>query len=177
MTQTLLVRSTGRALAYGAGIAAGVYATYAATTWLSYGHARPAAAATPIPLLDRFMPVYEVAERHTADHVNAPPDITFAASCDVDLQRSRIIQAIFKGRELALGAKPEDTARPRGLVALTKSLDGECSPKFRAAKSSWAGSRSHGPRTRSSARCRRTCSPHSTNRTMSRSSGRCAPTH
>ena len=67
------------------------------------------------------MPVYEVAERHTA-YVNAPPDITFAASCDVDLLRSRIIQAIFKGRELALGATPEDAARPRGLVALTKSL-------------------------------------------------------
>ena len=121
MTQTPLVRSTGRALAYGAGIAAGVYATYAATTWLRYGHARPADGRDADPLLDRFMPAYKVAERHTA-YVNAPPDITFAASCDVDLQRSRIIQAIFKGRELALGAKPEDTARPRGLVALTKSL-------------------------------------------------------
>jgi len=121
MTQTPLVRSTGRALAYGAGIAAGAYATYAATTWLRYGHARPAAGRDADPLLDRFMPVYEVAERHTA-YVNAPPEITFAASCDVDLQRSRIIQAIFKGRELALGAQPEDTARPRGLVALTKSL-------------------------------------------------------
>ena len=32
MTQTRLVRSTGRALAYGAGIAAGAYATDAATT-------------------------------------------------------------------------------------------------------------------------------------------------
>jgi hypothetical protein len=121
MTQAPLVRSTGRALAYGAGIAAGAYATYAATTWLRYGHARPAAGGDADPLLDRFMPAYEVAERHTA-YVKAPPDITFAASCDVDLQRSRIIQAIFKGRELALGAKPEATARPRGLVAFTKSL-------------------------------------------------------
>ena len=43
MTHTLFVRSTGRALAYGAGIAAGAYATCAATTWLRYGHARPAA--------------------------------------------------------------------------------------------------------------------------------------
>ena len=121
MTQTPLVRSTGRALAYGAGLAAGVYATYAATTWLRYGHARLAVGQEADPLLDRFMPVYDVAERHTA-YVNAPPDLTFAASCDVDLQRSRIIQAIFKGRELALGAKPEDTARPRGLLAWAKSL-------------------------------------------------------
>jgi hypothetical protein len=44
MTQTPLVRSTGRALAYGAGLAAGAYATYAATTWLRYGHARPVSA-------------------------------------------------------------------------------------------------------------------------------------
>jgi len=121
MTQTPLVRSTGRALAYGAGIAAGVYATYAATTWLRYGHARPATGRDADPLLDRFMPAYEVAERHTA-YVNAPPDITFAASCDLDLQRSRIIQAIFKGRELALGATPEDTVRPRRLVAWAKTL-------------------------------------------------------
>jgi hypothetical protein len=121
MTQTPLVRSTGRALAYGAGIAAGAYATYAATTWLRYGHARPAAGSDADPLLDRFMPTYEVAERHTA-WVNAPPDITFAASCDVDLQRSRIIQAIFKGRELALGAKPDDAARPRGVVAFAKAI-------------------------------------------------------
>jgi hypothetical protein len=121
MTHTPLVRSTGRALAYGAGIAAGAYATYAATTWLSYGHAWKATGVDADPLLDRFIPAYEVAERHTV-HVNAPPDITFAASCDVDLHRSRIIQAIFKGRELALGAIPEETTRPRGLVALTKAL-------------------------------------------------------
>jgi hypothetical protein len=121
MTHTPLVRSTGRALAYGAGIAAGAYATYAATTWLRYGHTRPADGRDADPLLDRFMPAYEVAERHSA-YVNAPPDLTFAASCDVDLQRSRIIRAIFKGRELALGAKPEDAARPRGLVAFTKAL-------------------------------------------------------
>jgi hypothetical protein len=121
MTQTQLIRSTGRTLVYGAGTAAGVYAACAATTWLRYGHVRPAVGDAADPLLDRFMPAYEVAERHVA-HVKAPADITFAASCDVDLQRSRIIRAIFKGRELALGARPEDAARPRGLVALTKAI-------------------------------------------------------
>jgi hypothetical protein len=121
MTQTQLVRSTGRALAYGAGLAAGAYATYAATTWLRYGHARPAAGQEADPLLDRFMPTFEVAERHVA-YVNAPAGITFTASCDIDFQRSRIIRTIFKGRELALGAKSEDTARPRGLLAWAKAL-------------------------------------------------------
>jgi hypothetical protein len=121
MTQPQLVRSAGRALAYGAGAAAGTYAAYAATTWLRYGHARPAVGDDADPLLDRFMPTFEVAERHAA-HVWAPADLTFAASCEVDLMRSRIIRAIFKGRELALRAHHEETAGPRGLVAVTKAL-------------------------------------------------------
>jgi hypothetical protein len=36
------------------------------------------------PLLDQFMPVYEVAERHHV-HVAAPADITFAAAGEQDL--------------------------------------------------------------------------------------------
>jgi hypothetical protein len=121
MTQTQLIRSAGRTLAYGAGAAAGAYAAYVGTTWLRYGHARPAVGHEADPLLDRFMPTFEVAERHVA-YVRAPADITFEASCEVDLMRSRIIRAIFKGRELALRAHHEDTAGPRGLVAVTKAL-------------------------------------------------------
>jgi hypothetical protein len=44
------------------------------------------------------------------------------ASCNVDLQRSALIRAIFKGRELTLRADSEDMRRPTGLVALTRSL-------------------------------------------------------
>jgi len=121
MTQEQLIRSTGRALAYGAGAAAGAYAAYSAATWLRYGHARPGVGRKADALLDRFMPACDIAERHVA-YVRAPADITFAASCEVDLQQSPIIRAIFRGRELALRSQPEETQRPRGLLALTKAL-------------------------------------------------------
>jgi hypothetical protein len=121
MTQTQLIRSTGRALAYGAGVAAGAYAAIVGTTWLRYGHVRPAVGDEADPLLDRFMPTFEVADRHVA-YVRAPADITFASSCNVDLLRSHLIRAIFKGRELALRAHHEESAGPRGLVAVTKAL-------------------------------------------------------
>ena len=67
------------------------------------------------------MPTYEVVERHHI-RIGAPADITFAAACDVDFQQSALIRAIFKGRELMLGAAPDVSERPRGLLALTTSL-------------------------------------------------------
>lgn len=54
--------------------------------------------------------------------VYAAPAIVFAALCGVDFQRSVVIRAIFKGRELALGSEPDDGLRPHGLLAFTKSI-------------------------------------------------------
>jgi len=115
------IRSVSRGFAYGAGLTAGAYAAYAGTTWLRYGHMRGTAADDQDPLLDRFMPTYEVVERHHI-RIGAPADIAFAAACDVDFQQSALIRAIFKGRELMLGAAPDVSERPRRLLALTKSL-------------------------------------------------------
>lgn len=115
------IRSVSRGLVYGAGLAAGAYAAYAGTTWLRYGHTDRGAADDQDPLLDRFMPTYEVVERHHI-RIGAPADIAFAAACEVDFQQSALIRAIFIGRELMLGAAPEGSERPRGLLALTKSL-------------------------------------------------------
>ena len=67
------------------------------------------------------MPVYEIVERH-AIRVNAPASVTFAALCDVDFQQSAVIRAIFQTRELVLGSEPNASDRPRGLLAMTKSL-------------------------------------------------------
>ena len=67
------------------------------------------------------MPEYEVVERHHV-RIAAPPAIAFAAACEMDLLESWIARAIFKGRELILGATPDDEMRPRGLLALVKSL-------------------------------------------------------
>jgi hypothetical protein len=110
-----------RLLATGAAVAAGAYAGYAAVTWLRYGH-------VPIPrdderdeLLDRFIPMYEVVERHRV-HVAAPARATFAAACEQDLSNQPLVRAIFKARELVLRATPDGRAQPRGLLAQVRSL-------------------------------------------------------
>lgn len=103
------------------GIAAGAYAGYAGVTWLQYGHPASARADDADPLLDQFMPVYDVAERHHI-HVEAPAGITFAAACDQDLMALPVVRAIFKAREIVLGSEPDATAHPRGLLAMTRSI-------------------------------------------------------
>jgi hypothetical protein len=67
------------------------------------------------------MPAYEVAERHHV-RVAAPADVTLAAAREMDLQQSSVVRAIFKGRELLLGATPDTRPRPRGLLAEVQSL-------------------------------------------------------
>jgi hypothetical protein len=103
------------------GVAAGVYAGCVGTTWLRYGQPSAAGADDVDPLLDQFMPVYEVAERHHI-RVAAPAEITFAAACQQDLMALPIVRTIFKAREVVLGSEPDTTIRPHGLLALTKSI-------------------------------------------------------
>ena len=121
MTTNRHLRTVGRGLLYGTGIAVGVYAALAGTTWLRYGRVPIRSAQDSDAYLDRFMPRYEVLERHEQP-VKAAPAIVFAALCGVDFQRSAVIRAIFKGRELALGSEPDDGSRPHGLLAFTKSI-------------------------------------------------------
>ena len=103
------------------GMATGAYASYVGVTWLRYGHASPASAEDADPLLDQFMPGYEVSERHHV-HIAAPTDITFAAACEQELMSLPVVRAIFKTRELVLGAEPDTAVRPRGRLAMTKSI-------------------------------------------------------
>jgi hypothetical protein len=103
------------------GAAAASYAGFVGSTWLRYGHASAPADAEADALLDVFMPTYEVAERHHVG-VGAPAAITFESLMDLDLEDSLLIRAIFKGREMLLGANANEASRTRGLVALTKEL-------------------------------------------------------
>jgi len=105
----------------GLGAAAGAYGAYAGATYLRYGHAKPARGKARDPLLDHFMPIYEVAERHRI-FVEAPPEVTLAAATEVDLRRSAIARAIFKGRELFMRSAPDNRKRPQGLLEDVKSL-------------------------------------------------------
>ena len=119
-TRRSMVRRAGRGLAFGAGVAAGAYAAYAGLTWLRFGRAtngrRP-----PDSLLDRLMPRCDVAECHAA-FVAAPADVTFAAECDLDLQQSAAIRAIFRARELILGASHDAASYPRALVPWAEAI-------------------------------------------------------
>jgi hypothetical protein len=100
---------TGRATG-AAALAAGLLAVgYVATTWHRYG--RPSRPSPADPMLDHFMPDYEVAERHET-RVRAPAQDTWKAARALDLNRSPVIRAIFAGRELALRSARTRSTRP-----------------------------------------------------------------
>jgi hypothetical protein len=104
-----------------AAIPAAAYATYAVWTWLRYGRRWPSRKGEGDLLLDRFMPEYEIVERHSAE-VEAPAEITFETACSVDFADSRIARAVFKFRDLLFGTKPSAEELPGGLLAKTKAL-------------------------------------------------------
>ena len=110
-----------RWLAAGAGLATALYATRAGFTWLQYGHPPSPNMDETDRLLDEFIPAYEVVERHHV-RVAAPAAIALAAACDMDLAQSAIIRAIFKSRELILGAQPDKVRSPRTLLAWAREL-------------------------------------------------------
>ena len=114
-------RGTRRWLAIGVGLAGAAYAAYAGITWFRYGQPSCPAPESHDPLLDRFMPVYDVAERHHI-RVSAPAAITLAAAGEADLLLSPVVRAVFRVRELILGSKPDRTVRPRGVLAFTQSI-------------------------------------------------------
>ena len=114
-------RSLARWVAVGVGAAAGAYGAYAAITWFRYGQPSRPEPESQDPLLDRFMPSCDVAERHHI-RVSAPAEITFAAAREADLLESPIARAIFKAREVIFGSEPDRTTRPRGLLAMMQSL-------------------------------------------------------
>lgn len=114
-------RSARHYAAAGLGLAAAGYAAYAATAWARYGRPALPAPGDGDPLLDRFMPAYDVVERHHI-RVDAPADVTLAAARDMDLFDRPLVRGILKGRELLLGSSPDERPRPRGMLAATQAL-------------------------------------------------------
>jgi hypothetical protein len=121
MTATRRIARGAGWIAGGLTLATVAYAMVVGTTWYRYGHIAQAGDDELDPLLDQFMPEYEVAERHHV-RVAAPATITFSAAADTDLQQSRIIHAIIRTREWMLGAGPASVSHPRGLLAEVLSL-------------------------------------------------------
>lgn len=115
------IRSGIRWLGAGIAFAATLYALYVGITWCRYGRTKLSSdPKDQDSRLDELMPVYEVVERHRACVV-APVETTFAAACDMNLQDSVIVHAIFRVRELLLGSQPEKKAYPLRLVDQAKA--------------------------------------------------------
>ena len=116
-----LIRSTARLVTVATAAAAAAYAAYVTNTWKSYGKPSAPRRDENDELLDRFMPEYDVVERHSIS-IAAPAAEVLAAAKEQDLLELPLVHAIFKARELALGASPGDPTQPRGLLAATRSL-------------------------------------------------------
>jgi hypothetical protein len=116
-----LLRSTARSFASVAGLAAATYAGYAAFAWLRYGHHPEPTTDESDSLLDAFMPRYDVVERHSIE-IGAPADVVLDAARHMDMRGSTITEAIFKARELVMGAVPEGPRKAHGIVEETTAL-------------------------------------------------------
>ena len=114
-------RSAMRLLAAGLGAAAGAYAAYAVVSFARYGRVSNAGRDERDELLDRFIPEFEIVERHHI-RVNAPAEVTMAAAREQDLLRLPLVRAIFKTREIVFGTKPDDRPSPHGVLAATQAL-------------------------------------------------------
>jgi hypothetical protein len=116
-----VMRSAAARLAAAAGVALGAYTTYVALTWTRYGKPARPAPDEEDDLLDRFMPEYDVVERHRL-RVDAPARITLEAAGQMDLLEAPLVRALFKARERLLGGTRHSTAGPRGLLEQMQSL-------------------------------------------------------
>ena len=114
-------RWTTRLAAAAAVVSTAANGTLIVRGWLQYGTPAPAGAGERDALLDRFMPVYDVVERHRI-FVAAPAATVLAAAKDQDLMQSPLTRAIFRTREVVLRASPDDKPRPRGLLGTMRSL-------------------------------------------------------
>ena len=109
----------GACMGAGAALFALGWAGYATVTWLRFGN--PAVAAVRDEAVDRYLPRYDIVERHQT-RVAAPSGVTYAAAKAADIRQSPLVRGIFRGREIFLRA-PADTARgPRSLLEETLGL-------------------------------------------------------
>jgi hypothetical protein len=121
MTRMSSARRVGRWVAGGVAVAVLGYASAVALAWLRFGRAAAASGPAVDPLLDRFVPQYDVVERHHI-RVAASAGVTLAAAAQASLKSSALSRAIFRARELVLGARPDLSSETRGLLAEMKSI-------------------------------------------------------
>ena len=110
---------TRRVIGAGAAAAGLLGLGYVGLTWLRYG--KHPGNGHRDPLLDRFLPEHEVREQHET-RVAAPAEVTYAVARDLDLQRSGLVRAIFKGRELLMGGRPDSRKHPENFLTEVLAL-------------------------------------------------------
>lgn len=109
-------------LAAAAGAAAAAYGAYVVTTWIRYGRPAPLRRSSDSDeLLDRLMPRYDVVERHRIA-VDAPAELTLEAARAMDLSSTAVVRAIFRARELIMGADRTEQSTSRGFVIDMEAL-------------------------------------------------------
>jgi len=97
------------------------YAIWIVVTWRHYGRPiRPSLAEADV-LLDRFMPSYDVVERHQV-RVDAPADRVLASASRMDLSSVGLVRAIVRARQILLNARAEKPTPPMGLLDYTRSI-------------------------------------------------------
>lgn len=97
------------------------YAAHTAYTWLRYGHAPRPQDDERDPLLDQFIPRYDVVDRLSFG-VRAPADVTLAAAERQDLMNAPGVRPIFQARQFVMGAGLEEKPLPRPLLEQVKAL-------------------------------------------------------
>jgi hypothetical protein len=117
-TLTRVARLAGAA----AGSALAGYCLFASQAWWRYGRLRlPPDGVSTDPLMDRFMPTYDVVERHHIE-VAASAEVTLSAAKAQELSQVPLIRAVFRARELVMGSTPSAAPLPAGLLDMTLAL-------------------------------------------------------
>jgi len=115
------MKTWARVIGAGIGTAVGVYGGWAALSFARYGGPHRRRRSEHDELLDRFIPAYDVYERHTII-VNAPAEVTLAAARDQNIFDTPLIKAIFRARGWAMGSSTEAPGRRQGLLGTTLAL-------------------------------------------------------
>jgi hypothetical protein len=121
---TTLLTAASRRIASvdGVGVAAASYAAYVVATWCRYGEpARHRNSEPTDALLDQFMPVSEVVERHHVE-VAAPAGVVFRAATEMYLERVPLVHAIFKAREWIMRGHGLSQPEVRGFLAQMRAI-------------------------------------------------------
>ena len=98
-----------------AGLGAAAYGAYAALTWVRYGCVPRAAGDEADALLDRFLPRYDVVERH-AIAVAAPAPVVLDTAREQQLFNIPLVRWVFRGRELVMRSAPAKRPLPPDLL-------------------------------------------------------------